>query len=120
MKLLFDANLSHRLAGRLADILPGSEHVIPLGLERSDDSDIWEYAKAQGFTIVTQDSDFAERSAAEGAPPKVIWIRIGNSATADIEGLLRAHRVTVLRFLDNSNESCLILKRSSGVPLVAM
>jgi len=83
MKLLFDENLSRRLVKDLADLYPGSEHVVRLGWERSDDGAIWALAKPKGYTIVTQDSDFAERSILEGAPPKVIWIRIGNSRTSD-------------------------------------
>jgi len=37
MKLLFDQNLSHRLAARLATEYPGSEHVRNVGMARSPD-----------------------------------------------------------------------------------
>jgi predicted nuclease of predicted toxin-antitoxin system len=88
--LLFDENLSRQLVRDLADLYPGSQHVVHLGFERSDDREIWDLARIQGYTIVTQDSDFAERSIMEGAPPKVIWIRIGNSRTSEIQSLLHA------------------------------
>lgn len=42
----------------------------------------WEYAKARGFLIVTKDSDFQQQSFVHGHPPKVIWLRLGNRATA--------------------------------------
>ena len=32
---------------------PGSAHVRLLGMERADDQAIWEYAKGNGFVIVT-------------------------------------------------------------------
>ena len=72
MKLLFDQNLSHRLPARLVDLFPESSHVRAAALEQASDDTIWNYAKANGFCIVTQDSDFAERSRLFGAPPKVV------------------------------------------------
>ena len=52
MKLLFDNNLSHKLAQRLSDIFPGSTHVMTENLDESKDQDIWFFAKEKGFTIV--------------------------------------------------------------------
>lgn len=46
---------------RLADIFPDASHVQFQGLTDADDSEIWEFAKIQGFCIVTQDADFAEK-----------------------------------------------------------
>ena len=61
MRLLFDANLSPKLVGRLRDLFPGSAHVFDTGLARSTPDDkIWEYASAEGFTIITADSDFLD------------------------------------------------------------
>ena len=45
MKLLFDANLSPKLVGRLAQLFPGSVHVFDTGLARAtSDEKIWKYA----------------------------------------------------------------------------
>ena len=85
MKLLFDENLSPRLVERLADVYPESQHVSGVELGAALDSAVWEYAKAHGFAIVSKDSDFAERSVLESGPPKVIWIRLGNCSTSEIE-----------------------------------
>ena len=52
MKLLFDHNLSYKLAGRLADLFPDAEHVRNVNLHEADDRTVWEYARASGFTIV--------------------------------------------------------------------
>ena len=50
MKLLFDANLSPKLIGRLAELFPESAHVSDLALGRlTPDETIWEYAGAHGF-----------------------------------------------------------------------
>jgi predicted nuclease of predicted toxin-antitoxin system len=73
LKLLFDADLSPRLVDRLAELFPGSVHVFEAGLVRfTPDEVIWECARAEGFTIVTADSDFLDLAGSRGAPPKVI------------------------------------------------
>ncbi len=66
MKLLFDNNLSHKLVERLADLYPGSSHVMLEGLDQAEDHAIWDLAKANGFIIVTKDSDFNELSIMKG------------------------------------------------------
>ena len=109
MKLLFDENLSPRLVGALTDFYPGSAHVQDLGLGNKDDATIWEFAKDNGFTIVSKDSDFQERSVLLGSPPKIIWLRAANCTTAEIENLLRAAVPVVERLLREENESCLVL-----------
>ena len=89
MKLLFDQNLSPRLPRWLVDIYPGSDHVRTLHLDRATDSAIWLHAKTEGFCIVTQDADFAERSRLYGSPPKVLWLRCGNVTPHQVEQLIR-------------------------------
>lgn len=89
MKLLFDQNLSFRLGQRLQDIFPGSNQVRVLGMDQTDDRQVWTCAKANNFTIVTQDADFADLSLLLGPPPKVIWLRCGNQPTDAIEKRLR-------------------------------
>ena len=58
MKLLFDQNLSPRLPRLLKDLYPDSAHIRDIGMRDSTDTEIWEYAKANGFAIVSKDSDF--------------------------------------------------------------
>ncbi|MCP2728166.1 DUF5615 family PIN-like protein [Symplocastrum sp. BBK-W-15] len=80
---------------RLADIFPNSSHVHFHNLTEAEDSEIWEFAKAQNFCIVTQDPDFAERSRLYGAPPKVIWLRCGNGPTSSVEAIFRSGVETI-------------------------
>ncbi len=72
MKLLFDQNLSHRLVAALADTFPGSSHGRDFDLERADDATVWEFAKSNGYTIISKDNDFHQRSFLYGHPPKVV------------------------------------------------
>lgn len=109
MKLLFDQNLSRKLINRLADIFPNSSHVQFHGLAEKTDTEIWEFAKANSFCIVTQDADFAERSRLYGSPPKVVWLRCGNAPTKQVEKLIRSGKEAIVMLLDNPNLHCLEL-----------
>lgn len=93
MKLLFDQNLSPRLVIALKNLYPGSVHVREAGLANASDESVWTHAAQHGFTIVSKDTDFHQRSFLFGHPPKVVWIRRGNCSTTEIEAILRAqHR----------------------------
>lgn len=107
--LLFDQNLSPRLVIKLADLYPGSNHVDTLGLGTAADPEIWNFARSNGYMIVTKDADFSELSVLLGIPPKVIWIRRGNCSTRDIENLLRSSYDTIADFSGDSNTGVLTL-----------
>ena len=109
MKLLFDENLSPRLPEVLAEVYPGSTHVHFCGLESAEDSIIWEYAKKNDFTSVSKDSDFQERSVIQGQPPKFVWLRLPNCSTEEIENLLRNALSILKSFIQQDEESCLVL-----------
>jgi len=100
MKLLFDQNISFRLLKRIIDLLPESKQVRELGLENSTDSEIFDYARRNGFAIITFDSDFFDLSIIKGSPPKIIWIRTGNTTTNNLENILRGKYDLIKSFLD--------------------
>lgn len=114
MKLLFDENLSPRLVELLGDVYPGSQHVHNGSLGKADDAAVWDYAKQRGFAIVSKDSDFAERGILDADAPKVIWIRLGNCSTAEVEAVLRSEREAVRAFIEMNEENCLSLERISS------
>ncbi len=58
MKLLFDENLSPKLAEIFASQFPSSLHIPDCGLKGLPDEAIWDYARTHGFTIVSKDADF--------------------------------------------------------------
>ena len=109
MKLLFDQNLSRKLVSRLADIFPDSSHVQLHGLAEKTDTEIWQFAKTNGFCIVTQDADFGERSRLYASPPKVVWLRCGNVPTNQVEALIRSGVEAIQELLNNPNLHCLEL-----------
>ena len=70
---------------------------------------VWEFARKHGYPVVTKDEDFHRLSVLRGAPPKVVWIRLGNCRTLDIADLLRGHHESVRRFAEQDEASFLIL-----------
>ena len=109
MKLLFDQNLSQHLTKSLGGVYPGCTHVKLIGLDHADDEAIWNYARTNGYAIVSKDSDFHQQSFLRSFPPKVIWIRCGNSSTSQIEKILRDHQTAIQDFCDDTVHSFLIL-----------
>ena len=109
MKLLLDENLSDRIINRIIDLYPNSEHVKSLALTNTDDSVIWDYAKANDFVIVSKDADFHQRSLVYGHPPKFVYLRIGNSPTSKIIQILRENFNTIVQFGESETESILLL-----------
>ena len=109
MRLLFDENLSPKLPRLLAHLFPGSKHARDCGLLGQADEDVWEYARREGFALVSKDVDFQQRGLLYGHPPKVIWLRIGNCTRGQLVQLLVLHEQSIGVFGVNPFESVLIL-----------
>jgi predicted nuclease of predicted toxin-antitoxin system len=109
VKLLLDHNLLPKLVRLLADVYPECMHVRELSMERAPDTEVWQYAAEHGFTIVTKDADFHQRSLLLGSPPKVAWLRIGNCSVAESATALRERYIPIRRFVEESATDYLIL-----------
>ena len=109
MRLLFDQNLSYKLARRLADLFPDSTHVREVSLHKANDPVVWESAKQHGFMIVSKDSDFHQRSFVFGFPPKVIWVQLGNCTTAEVEQVIRKDFDAIKAFYEDTEAAFLVL-----------
>ena len=109
VKLLFDQNISYKLVNRLGDVYPGSRHVRQVGLGEADDPTVWDYAKDNDFVIVSKDEDFHQRSFLFGSPPKVVWLRLGNCATQDIEDAMRRNRAALTDFATQEESAFLVV-----------
>ena len=94
---------------RIADIFPNSTHVRDIGMKAANDSIVWEYAKANKFIIVSKDTDMHDLSLLFGSPPKVIWLRIGNCSTGQVEEVLRQNQDSIKLFYGNNSVSLLCL-----------
>ncbi len=110
MKLLFDENLSFKLSRRLSDIFPDSIHVRDVGLKATDDPMVWDYARDNDLMIVSKDVDMHDLSLVFGNPPKVIWLRLGNCSTSEVENLLRQDFGVIKLFYEDEQLSLLELQ----------
>jgi predicted nuclease of predicted toxin-antitoxin system len=110
MKLLFDENLSPKLPSLLKGAFPGSRHVRECGLKGKTDREIWEYARSDGFVIVSKDSDFLQRSIIHGTPPKIVWLRIGNCTREMLLQLLLRREGEINSLEADPNQSILVLR----------
>jgi predicted nuclease of predicted toxin-antitoxin system len=109
VKLLFDQNLSHKLARRLTDIFPDSTHVREVGLKEANDPLVWDYAKQQSFMIISKDADFHQRSFVFGFPPKVVWVQLGNCTTDEVEQAIRKYFTAIKDFYEDAEAAFLVL-----------
>ncbi|MDR2000603.1 MAG: DUF5615 family PIN-like protein [Zoogloeaceae bacterium] len=107
MKLLLDQNLSRRLLPALESLFPGSSQVQLFGMETATDGIIWSFAKANGFAILTKDSDFVEMSALYGHPPKIVWLNLGNVSNSALQAKLLNHAKPIQTFLENTEDGVL-------------
>jgi len=107
MKLLFDQNISYRILRLLPSTFSNCQQVRAVGLEDRGDWEIWQYAKQNGFTIVTFDSDFFDISILRDCPPKVIWLRTGNLTTSEIAERMILNFSMISSFINDSEQSCL-------------
>ncbi len=109
MKLLFDENLSPTLTRRLVDVFPDSIHVRDVGMKATDDPVVWDYAKDNDLMIVSKDADMHDLSLVFGNPPKVIWLRLENCSTRQVEELLRRDFEVIKLFYGDKSVSLLSL-----------
>jgi predicted nuclease of predicted toxin-antitoxin system len=107
MKLLFDENISYRIVKKISDLYPESEQATLLKLLGKKDRQIWNFAKNNGFSIVTHDQDFQELSMMLGFPPKVLYLHTGNLNTQDLADLLRRKHLQITDFLNDEESGCL-------------
>ena len=101
MKLLLDENISFRVLRSILSVFPGSVHVSAKESHTKEDHKIFEFAKHNEFTILTFDEDFYDLQLLRGHPPKIIWLRFGNSSNLKIVNKLVENQSKITSFLSN-------------------
>lgn len=94
----------------MTGLFPGSKQVRHVGLENASDLLLFDYAKQNGFSIVTFDSDFLDLNIIRGIPPKIIWLRTGNLTTRSVADLLNRNIKLVRNFLESQQTDVGILE----------
>lgn len=109
MKLLFDENLSARVALRLQDVYKGSIHVRDIGLKSAEDWEIWNHDGNEGFVIASRDSDLRQISLVRGHPPKVVVVAIGKCTNQRLEALFRSYQRELVEFEEHTTRAMIVL-----------
>ena len=104
MKILFDQNISFRVIKNLKTLIPEGRQFRELGLENASDYQIWLYAKNNEFAIITFDADFYDLVTLYGHPPKLIWLRMGNTSTQNLVKFIEQHFDLISAFLTDEND----------------
>jgi predicted nuclease of predicted toxin-antitoxin system len=91
VRFLVDAQLPPALAVWIASKGNEAAAVRDIGLQSVPDAKIWEHARATDAIIVTKDEDFAQLAAVRPPPPRVLWIRLGNTTNANLIRTLETH-----------------------------
>jgi predicted nuclease of predicted toxin-antitoxin system len=107
MKLLLDENLSRRLIPFLLEAYPDSTQVVLCGMESSSDLELWAFALANNYVIVTRDADFEELSLIRGHPPQVIWLKTRNQSRAATLKILLENIEAIENALTVENLACI-------------
>jgi predicted nuclease of predicted toxin-antitoxin system len=111
MKILLDANISWKSAKQLAPIFGECAHVDNIGLNvPAEDIDIWNYAHDNGYIILSKDNDFVDILERNDFPPKVIYLKIGNSSNKELIELLINAKQIIEEFEKNNNGLLEIVK----------
>lgn len=98
IRLIADENISWRIKRSL-----DKWHILPVnempGNKPLTDFQIWNYAKANNYSILTFDEDFIDLLNIYAFPPKVIWLRMGNVNASFISARLTKMEQAIKDFI---------------------
>ena len=71
------------------------------------DEKIWQFARQNGYTVVTFDADFFDIVTLKGFPPKIIWLRSGNLTTSELAERIILNYSIMDSFINSPEQFCL-------------
>ena len=80
-----------------------------LGAGGASDDVVWRLAKEHGCVLVTRDEVFLRLSIVLGAPPKVVWLAVGNCSNQEVIRLLRTRHQNIQEFCSHEQATFLTL-----------
>lgn len=114
MKLLLDQNISYRVIAKIKVIYPLCESVKELNLWDQDDYEIWKFALANDYCVITFDEDFYNFNSVFDKCPRIIWFRTGNVSNQQVADTLINNKDIIHNFLTGKLEltnNCLEINR---------
>jgi len=102
VKILFDENLSWRMIKQLTPFFTEVVHASELKIiQPANDISIWNYAKKNGFTIISKDDDFEKIVLLSKAPPKLIYLKTYNLDTKKLVNLILENKDKIIEFVNS-------------------
>ena len=99
-----DANLPPQLAKWLKEKFSvNAVSLKDLSFLQASDKEIYFQASKKPVIILTKDEDFAELLRSEGAPPKVIWVTVGNISNQRLKEIILNNFQEAVQKLENEN-----------------
>ena len=84
MTIWVDAHISPGVAAWINENFPYEAHSLRgMGLRDAKDAEIFEAARKANAIIISKDSDFLDLIGKFGSPPKLIYLRCGNTTIND-------------------------------------
>lgn len=101
MTIWIDAQLSPAIASWIrSHFRVKAMAVRDLGLRDAVDQEIFLAAKTADAVVMTKDKDFVLLLDRLGPPPRVLWLRCGNTSNARLKEILTGTLVKALALLD--------------------
>ena len=101
MKLWLDAQLSPEMASWIAkQFAIEAVPVRDVGLRDASDVQIFEAAKQADVVLVTKDNDFSQLIERLGSPPRIIWLRCGNTSNERLRQIFERTLRTAVALLE--------------------
>jgi predicted nuclease of predicted toxin-antitoxin system len=95
-----DAQLPPALAGWLEEMGVPARHIVDLGLLTAADQAIFYATRRADAVVVTKDEDFLRLLEANGPPPRVVWVTIGNVRNAELRTIVTRRWLTIREQLE--------------------
>ena len=104
MKIWLDAHLSPAIAKFLnEEFFVEAVSLRSIGLRDSEDEAIFIKAREADVIFFTKDADFIELLERLGSPPKVVWLRVGNTSNQEMKRILSASFMNIVNLLESGN-----------------
>ena len=100
-EITFDQNISFQVIKKVKHLYPEAVSVREVHLENATDIELLNFAKKSAYSIVTFDADFAEINILKDQPPKIIWLRIGNTSTDNLAKVFQDYYESIKEFIEN-------------------
>lgn len=101
MNFIVDSQLPPALANWISSRGHSATHVITLGLEAADDSEIWAHARKEQAAIISKDEDFVDRWLSDDSGVTLVWIRKGNCSNRALADWLELLWPEVIKRLEH-------------------